>query len=234
MSRVDYDRLAAGYDKRYAANALDGIARALRSLARGRVLEVGCGTGRWLSELPGALGIDTSLAMLARSRSPVAAADAVALPFRPATFDFVYCVNVLHHVNDRNACFREARRVLRDGGIAAVIAIDPARIDSWFVYDYFDGARAIDLARYATLERIASMLESAGFHDVVTMEVERARFSWTAGEVLSSPLAARESNSLLALLPDEVFAQGLERIRVSAAGTKFETDMPFFAVYGRL
>src|SRR3989338_6787216 len=54
QARVDYDLIAPDYDTRYTLNALPGVAAALHrqaSPARA-ILEVGCGTGRWLQEMP--------------------------------------------------------------------------------------------------------------------------------------------------------------------------------------
>jgi SAM-dependent methyltransferase len=231
MERVDYDLLAAGYHQRYSVNPLAGIGRVLRELAHGRVLEAGCGTGRWLSELPDAFGIDLSPAMLATSHPRrVAVADAVCLPFAGSTFDFVYCVNALHQFSDRTQYFAEVRRVLRAKGTTTIVTIDPRRITTWFVYEYFAGAREIDVARYAALEELVDSVQGAGFCGVTLREIERTRLSWTADEALASPLLTRESNSLLALLPNEDLARGLDRIRASAPGTGLITDMPFFAI----
>jgi SAM-dependent methyltransferase len=234
MPRVDYDRFAADYDKRFQADRLEGIARGLRPFARGRILEVGCGTGRWLREFPSAVGADLSLGMLRRARPPVVAADAVRLPFRADAFDFVYCVNALHFFSDRTAYFHEARRVARRDGVAAVVAIDPRHIETWFVYDLFEGARDIDLERYLPLEDIASRMSEAGFTDVTVEQVERSRFLWTRDETLASPLTTAEGNSLIALLPEASLRAGFERIRAASADTRFETDMPFFRIAGRV
>lgn len=72
--RVNYDDLADEYDHRYAGEQRSGTGEALLPLARAirpaRVLEVGCGTGHWREELagfvPGCIGLDFSLGMLAR------------------------------------------------------------------------------------------------------------------------------------------------------------------------
>jgi SAM-dependent methyltransferase len=75
-SALNYDPLAPAYHGRYAVNPLPGTAAALhglvQSLAARRVLEVGCGTGRWLDELKGEaamVGLDFSPGMLARARA---------------------------------------------------------------------------------------------------------------------------------------------------------------------
>jgi len=55
--RVDYDRVAAGYDSRYARNTYSGVEQALASFvedsspSRLRVFEIGCGTGHWVRKL---------------------------------------------------------------------------------------------------------------------------------------------------------------------------------------
>jgi ubiquinone/menaquinone biosynthesis C-methylase UbiE len=90
----------------------------------GRVLEVGCGTGRNLPRYPPSarvIGIDPSLDSLrrARRRAPDVAlvcATAEALPFRPASFDTVAISLVLCSVPDPGVALAEVRRVLRDPG----------------------------------------------------------------------------------------------------------------------
>lgn len=42
------------------------------------------------------------------------------LPLPAASFDLVFCVDVIHHVSDRPAYFREAFRVFNQAGILCV------------------------------------------------------------------------------------------------------------------
>jgi ubiquinone/menaquinone biosynthesis C-methylase UbiE len=116
-----YDLLASVQDR-------VGLLRWRRWLAggaRGRVLDVGCGTGRNLPLLAGrglpVIGIDPHLDALraARRRAPgvpLVAASAEALPFRDRAFDTVVSSLVFCSVPDPRRGLAEVRRVLARGG----------------------------------------------------------------------------------------------------------------------
>jgi ubiquinone/menaquinone biosynthesis C-methylase UbiE len=113
------------YDATLALMERTGLGRWRRRLcegARGRVLDVGCGTGRNLPLLPpGAVGVDPALDPLRRAhrRAPAARlvqARAEALPFRAATFDTVVSGLVFCSVDDPILGLREVRRVLYPDG----------------------------------------------------------------------------------------------------------------------
>jgi SAM-dependent methyltransferase len=97
----------------------------LLAVARGRVLELGCGTGRVLAQLATrtqAIGIDVAPRMLelaAQRGHTVIRATAEALPFRDGCFDTVVCAFYTMRDLDRPVVYAEAARVLRPGGVLA-------------------------------------------------------------------------------------------------------------------
>jgi ubiquinone/menaquinone biosynthesis C-methylase UbiE len=92
--------------------------------ARGRTLDLGCGTGRNLPLAPTGvtlIGLDLSSDALRRARRraphvPLVLASAEALPFRDGSFDTVLSGLVFCSVPDARRGLDEIRRVLRSDG----------------------------------------------------------------------------------------------------------------------
>jgi SAM-dependent methyltransferase len=115
------------YDAACAVSEWTGLGRWRRWLvegARGRTLDLGCGTGRNLPLYgPGVrvVGVDPAWPVLGRARRrapgvPLVRARAEALPFRSGVFDTVVSGLVFCSVPDPARGLSEVRRVLRPGG----------------------------------------------------------------------------------------------------------------------
>ena len=95
-------------------------------------LDLGSGQGWYLQKMLGEgfkiVGVDAAWGQLAAaSRSiranhlaPImAVSDALSLPFASESYDFVYCINVMHHIEDRDdqsQAFEEIARILKPRG----------------------------------------------------------------------------------------------------------------------
>jgi ubiquinone/menaquinone biosynthesis C-methylase UbiE len=112
-----------------------------RGVRPGRVLDLGCGTGRNLPLLGSgvrAVGLDPCHASLLKARRrtpgvPLVRARAEALPFRGGAFDTVVSGLVFCSVSDVPGGLREARRVLKPGGALRMLEHVRARgrVASW-------------------------------------------------------------------------------------------------------
>ncbi|MEZ4384558.1 MAG: class I SAM-dependent methyltransferase [Nannocystaceae bacterium] len=176
------------------------------SLARPRVLDLGCGPGVSSFVLAEALGpdaavtgVDISAAMIERATRLHAArhreltrlrflrADALALPFADASFDVVTGHSFLYIIGDRARALREIARVLAPGG--RLVLMEPAR----------DGS-LVDAA-----VRAAPRLAAALREPQASVRFAASLVLWRA----FSSLAGRMSPALV----DELFAgAGLETV----------------------
>jgi 2-polyprenyl-6-hydroxyphenyl methylase/3-demethylubiquinone-9 3-methyltransferase len=107
---------------------LRAVARRLGPLKGASVLDLGCGKGRFAARLQemGArvVGLDRSQAMLAEGRGlDRVLGSAARLPFSDGSFDAVVAIEVFEHLpsNFELAVLAEIRRVLRPGGVVAVV-----------------------------------------------------------------------------------------------------------------
>lgn len=135
--RDGYDQGAEGYDQRHGDHRLRRRfaiidAPQLAIARQGRVLELGCGTGRLLAQSPARVrvGVDLSLAMLRQARATgdqtgrgsldAVCADAHALPFGDRSFDAIIAGKGTFRYLDYDRAFAECARVLVPGGGLAV------------------------------------------------------------------------------------------------------------------
>lgn len=172
-----------------------------------RILDLACGTGRWLEKLttqsagPG-IGIDSSLAMLrvaARKRAikrKVVRATCDILPFRDAVFDLAICSFALGHVPDLGSTVHELARVTQAEADVFVSDLHPDACARGWRTGFRDGSTAV---RIETLPR--------------TTEETVDSFCCSGFECLSCvalPLGEPEKPIFARAGKDEVFAKACE------------------------
>jgi len=115
--------------------ALPDLIQHLRGRPKARMVDVACGTGRFLhsvaDNLPGlaTIGVDLSPAYLAEARRGLRGAggwaqgNAEALPFADASMDAASCVYLLHEMPKaaRARAISELARVTKPGGLAVIV-----------------------------------------------------------------------------------------------------------------
>jgi ubiquinone/menaquinone biosynthesis C-methylase UbiE len=130
-----FDGVADEYDESLPEHVVAHLTSRRVALSRalvpsGKVLDVGCGTGRFLSAMPTAgyelHGIDVSAGMLEEARKrglDVTEGSSGDMPFADDSFDLAVTFAVLHHLIDPElvrATLREMVRVTKPGGKAVI------------------------------------------------------------------------------------------------------------------
>ena len=232
---------------------------------RPTVLDLGAGTGslalaaaeRW----PGAhlICVDASAGMLSVARHRVAsrgpggapasfewlAADAAAMPLADASADVVLSAFMLQLVPDHRGVLREARRVLRPGGVLGFVTwlaedllLDADAEFDEAVYDLELDDPTVDrhepdADEYESLAEAEADLVATGFAEVM-VEADRLGYTWTRGQYrvfkeefdereLMTSLSTADRARLLArvderwaALPDAAFAMSAPLVSATA------------------
>jgi SAM-dependent methyltransferase len=144
-----------------------------------RVLDLGCGAGRFVAALQVAganvVGVELAAAALERARRNVPGADLRmvepdgGLPLGHGEIDLVWCSEVLEHVPDTGAFLNEVRRVLKRGGRLLVTVPDHGLVRRALIalarherhYDPLG-----QHLRFYTRRSLAQALQATGFTDV--------------------------------------------------------------------
>jgi len=133
----------------------------------GRVLDVGVGTGYTTADVPGAVGIDISREMVSRAKSyrgDLVLADAMAPPFRTASFSTIVCAGSFYYLPDPVKALLEFHRLLTPGG--RIVLLGP---EAWFLrpvvrifvagdYEVLARRAGLDLERCESLRGVASLV----------------------------------------------------------------------------
>ncbi|HTW43679.1 MAG TPA: methyltransferase domain-containing protein [Solirubrobacteraceae bacterium] len=169
-----------------------------------RVLDVGCGEGRFTTELvragADAVGVDVAEEPLRRARARDPELDLRIVPaaggweLADASFDVVWAGEVIEHVADTAVWLSEVRRVLRSGGRLLVstpahgrVALARLALSKRAFAAHFDPLG--DHLRFYSRETLTELLDGFGF---ASLEVHPAAGAPGAGRVLlASAIRAR-------------------------------------------
>jgi ubiquinone/menaquinone biosynthesis C-methylase UbiE len=217
---VDYDNIASRYDLNPVRSRVDKDP-CINALAGrgGRVLDIGCGTGSYLSAQRDFFagenfewhGLDASAKMLERARGKLSGVELVvgrgeSLPFDRDFFDYVTSRFTHHHFSDFSAVAGESFRVLKPGCVFTVFNLAPDLSPSWWLFRYFPEAVGIDTKRFLKGTQVTEVLSGAGFEvQFSTRKMDAVPASWILNEI-----ANRETSELV-LLSEVEYVSGRER-----------------------
>ncbi len=216
---IDYDKLAQDYQqhRHIHPEVLKTLLNNSDIKRQSRILEIGCGTGNYIIALYNATkasswAIDPSEEMLdqARKRSTAISfqqGQAEALQFENNFFDFLFSVDVIHHLRDVVSYFTEAFRILGPGGKICTVtdSEDIIRTRRPLAF-YFPETIGVDLKRYPSIFVLRKRMEQTGFREIQQIQVAYP-YQLTEIEAYKNKVF-----SCLSLISDDAYQRGLARM----------------------
>lgn len=239
MTTTNYDSLSGAYARNRRASP--GVVDELRSFAGvsrdTRVLEVGCGTANHVFELLNATGcsgwgVEPSEGMRRQAHSHdrlvIAEGSAESVPFEAGFFDLAFSINVIHHVPDIPAHFREVRRILRPRGLVCTLTDSTEMIRNRKPLSaYWPSSAEADIARYPAVESLLACMRQTGFCDIQTREIH-VPFMVTD----ATPYRER-AFSCLHMIPDEQWLAGVRHLESDLEKGPVEGIIEYVCLWGR-
>ena len=227
MKKADYGKIAVFFDTGRSLQRqntdwwLELISKHSKAREGTRVLDLGCGTGRFALPMASQLnysvvGADSSEEMLAKAQEKDTDGlvawdyqDAQKLTYRDASFDIVFMSHLLHHVDSPLRVLRECKRVLTASGVILIRygAIEQIRNDVEHIF--FPEVLAIDETRTPTIEVVEKWLSDTSFSGIITEEVVQQTFETGIAHLEA---VRAKMNSVLTMISQEAFEQGIHHL----------------------
>lgn len=220
--RYDFNQIAELYDVSRCAEEkiIDFIVEEGELKRDSRVLEIGCGTGNYTSLMKGRVeevwGIDVSEGMLQQARGKCQGGrfiidDAEQLKkMEDGYFKCVYMVDVIHHIKDMEAMFRNIKRVLEPGGCVFIFSDSHDHIKNRLTTKYFPETLEAELKRYPDIIDIIERMRESGIN-VMDRGVLGLGTDYDFGDTLLS-IARNKTYSMFSLISEDALQIGIKNL----------------------
>jgi SAM-dependent methyltransferase len=153
----------------------------IKGLAGKHALDVGCGTGRWMTRARDAgavaTGIDLTRSFLAQAagkpdlRGRLATGDAARLPFRDQRFDVALCSFVMGYLASTVDVLGELARVVKPGGRVILSDLHPAALEQGWKSCFRVAETVYEIERRpCQLDDVRTAAARQGFKEIQFME----------------------------------------------------------------
>jgi ubiquinone/menaquinone biosynthesis C-methylase UbiE len=241
LALFKYDRIAHQYERNRHANqaVLQDLITVSQLDGSSKVLEVGCGTGNYISAIARTVGcrcwgIDPSARMLAFAQQHAPGnlvlenVSAEELQFGDLFFDLIFSVDVIHHLTVRSTYFTRAYRQLTPTGYLCIVTDSEEIIRTRDPLSrYFPETVDLELRRYPKIQQLKEELRNARF-DMIWETKTELPYSITD----LTPYAEKAYSSLH-LISEAAFLRGLSLMEADMAAAPIRAVAQYTHIWAR-
>ena len=245
MLKTNYAKVSKVYDKNKGRTEFpkdENINTLLEKNGTITVLDLACGTGNYLLSQQQYykgknirwIGIDLSLEMLniAKSKNITAEfihSNAESFNLEDESVDLLVCNFAFHHFENKQKCLSKIYSELKRGGVATFKNIEPECMKEWWVYKYCPETLYEDMFRFWPKDLLVYELEKSNFKNI-TVKREYYEKKRPIKELVEN--YERRDTSQLAMIGDELYQKGLNRVRqeVMQGETEYKSIVSFLEI----
>ncbi|KXA95874.1 hypothetical protein AKJ65_00010 [candidate division MSBL1 archaeon SCGC-AAA259E19] len=235
---IDYDEIASNYSKHRDIHpkVLEGLISSENIKKGSNVLEVGCGTGNYITAIcqtvgASSYGIDPSEEMLKKARARTGEVlfkkeKAENLDFEDC-FDLIFSVDVIHHLDSPSQYFEKAYESLnKDGKICTVTDSEWIIENREPLSKYFPETIEADLERYPKIDELKTCMAEVGFTEIQGNVVEQTK------QITDLQAYREKTFSVLHLITDEAYEEGITRMKKDLMKGPIRRISRYFLLWG--
>jgi ubiquinone/menaquinone biosynthesis C-methylase UbiE len=221
--KINYNDLAVSYEN---TREIDPIVYSvlccmLKPSKNNSVLDFGCGTGNYLKQLVfdyeiEPYGIDPSVDMCFIAQNKlyehnIKKGDHTNIPFSKCFFDKIYCVDVIHHINNLNEFFLNLWNVASYKAQLCICTEASQQLNKKYWLKYFSSISKIDSKRFHTIDNIIYTGTISGWIHKEILSTESELMAPISHKFMKC--VEQKTLSILHLISNEEYKKGLTDMR---------------------
>lgn len=185
-----------------------------------KVLDFGCGTGNYIKKISTytnyrIYGVEPceEMIMYAKKQNPnitIRQGNHISIPYPDDFFEYVYMTNVVHHIPDISAMYKEIYRVLKPNGVLCICTENRRQLLSKYWIRYFPSIIIKDLQRFPSVPKLKKLAYNQKLITIKTTVISEKKWYRITDLLMSQVL--KRSMSVLNLISDHEYNTGTQKI----------------------
>lgn len=220
---IDYNLAAKTYDntRKISDNTIMLFHEKIKFDKEKNILDFGCGTGNYLNEIQkkfscNCFGVDPSremrnIAIKKNQYICVKEGNHKNLPYGSDFFDFIFMVDVIHHIPDLNQMFDELSRILKNNKMVCIVTESYSQIENRFYNKYFPSLIENEKKRYPDIDFIISCASKSLLKLDELQEVNNPKLTTVSESFIK--LVEEKGFSMFGQLSEDEYIKGLKDLK---------------------